>query len=918
MEHTQRGARPMLHADTAQKNRLTKAQFLKTGALFFLIMVLSGAVFFYMAKAYVISHAEKDIRNLLLEHKGLHKYVQEVMHPALYKYQADGEFPKTFYAPELFSSSFMIRNQHKLYNEEREKLGLPPLYYKMTAKNPRNPVNLADPMETRLISMFNADRTQVSHREIIDIDGTSYLYVAIPFLANTQACLKCHGRREDAPVQLQARYLGQGGFNEKLGEIRAITSIRAPLQKEFATIFIIVASVLVGVMGMAFLFLFNSRLRHLVTSQTQSLVMEIDERKRAESQTVLSFERFKAVLDSMDSLVYVADMDTYELLFVNQFGRDAWGEITGQNCWKVLQADQTGPCPFCTNNRLLDDNEKPTGIYIWEFQNTVDKEWYECRDQAIQWTDGRFVRMEIATNITQRKQMLQALAEEKELLSVTLRSIGDGVITTDISGRVILINKVAEMLTGWPHREAVGRPLTEVFNIIDEISRQALNSPVEKILRTETMVEPFHNVILLHRSGIERRVAFSGSPIRDDKSKTIGMVLAFRDITDQIRTEQEMIKVKKLESIGVLAGGIAHDFNNILSVILGNIDFALSLSDSNMSSESKELLDEAMKASLRAQGLTQQLLTFAKGGEPVKETASLSDVIMESANFILHGEKVACRYNFPANLWLVDIDKGQISQVVQNIILNASQAMPGGGMIDVSCENVAAADIRDFDTPENTRYVKVTIMDRGIGIPANILERIFDPYFSTKQKGSGLGLAITHSIISKHSGTISVNSIPGTGTTFIVYLPASDNGSVAAKKVEMTESAGQKARIMVMDDEEQILKLTNRMLSKMGHEVVLAGDGAEAVRLYKEAFDKGAPMDLVIMDLTIPGGMGGKDAVKEILAVNPQAKVLVSSGYSTDPVMASYSEFGFCGALVKPFQLSELKKTLKKILSDTL
>jgi PAS domain S-box-containing protein len=916
--HTQKGDLSMLHADAAQKNSLTKTHPFKTGILFLLIMVMSGAVFFYMAKAYVLSHAEKEIRNLLLEHKGLHKYVQEVMHPALYRYQANGEFPKAFYAPELFSSSYIVRNQHKLYNEERERLGLPPLYYKMTAKNPRNPVNLADPMETRLINMFNADRTQVSHREIITIDGTSYLYVAIPFLANTQACLKCHGRREDAPLQLQARYPGQGGFNEKLGEIRAITSIKAPLQKEFTAIFIIVASVLVGMLGIAVLFLFNSRLRHLVTSQTQSLVMEIDERKRAEAQTALSFERFKAVLDSMDSLVYVADMDTYELLFINQFGRDTWGEITGQICWQVLQNDQSGPCPFCTNSRLLDENKKPTGIYVWEFQNTVDKEWYECRDQAIQWTNGRQARMEIATNITQRKRMHQSLAEEKELLAVTLRSIGDGVITTDISGRVILINKVAEMLTGWSQRESVGCRLTEVFNIIDEITQKKWDNPVERILESESTVELFHHVILLTRSGIERRIAFSGSPIRDDKSRTIGMVLAFRDITEQLRTEQELIKVKKLESIGVLAGGIAHDFNNILSVILGNIDFALSLSDSNMSSESRELLDEAMKASLRAQGLTQQLLTFAKGGEPVKETASLADVIMESANFILHGDKVACRYDFPPSLWLVDIDKGQISQVVQNIILNASQSMPGGGMIDVSCENVTASDIRDFDAPAVGRFVKVTIMDRGIGIPANILERIFDPYFSTKQKGSGLGLAITHSIISKHNGYISVSSTPGTGTTFTIYLPASGNGSAMAKKVEMPETTGQKARIMVMDDEEQILKLTNRMLSKMGHEVILAVDGAEAVRLYKEAFDKGTPMDLVIMDLTIPGGMGGQEAVKEILSVNPNAKVLVSSGYSTDPVMASYSEFGFCGALVKPFQLSELKKTLKKMLSDTL
>ncbi len=902
--------------DEALNKRWANGHLIETGVFLLVIMVMFGTVFFFVAKSYVINHAEKEIRNLLLEHKGLHKYVQEIMHPALYKYQANGEFPKTFYAPELFSSSFMVRNQHKLYNEERERAGLPPLYYKMAAKNPRNPVNLADSRETRLIGMFNADRSKVSHREIIDIDGTSYLYVAIPFLANTKACLKCHGQREDSPVQLQSRYPGQGGFNEKLGEIRAVTSIRTPLHKEFATIFMIVASVLAGVMGASVLFLFNSRLRQRVTVQTRSLMMEIDERKRAEVRIAQSFERFKAVLDSMDSLVYVADMDTYELLFVNQYGRDTWGDIVGQTCWKVLQKNQPGPCVFCTNHRLLDDNKQSTGVYVWEFQNTVDKEWYECHDQAIQWIDGHYVRMEIATNITQRKKMNQALSEEKELLAVTLRSIGDGVITTDMAGCVVLINNVAETLTGWTLHESVGRPLSEIFNIMDESTHQAWNDPVGKILGTEMMVEHFYHVILMTRSGLEKRVAFSGSPIRDEKNRAIGTVLVFRDITEQIRTEQELIKVKKLESIGVLAGGIAHDFNNILSVILGNIDFALSLSDSHMSNESKELLDEALKASRRAQGLTQQLLTFAKGGEPVKETACLADVITESANFILHGDKVACRYNFPNDLWLVDIDKGQISQVIQNIILNASQAMPGGGMIDVSCENVMAADIRDFDAPEHSRYIKVTIMDRGIGIPGNILERIFDPYFSTKQKGSGLGLAITHSIITKHRGNIFVNSTPGTGTTFTLYLPVSGNGSVTSKKEENTDDSGRKARIMVMDDEEQILKLTNRMLGKMGHEVVLATDGAEAVRLYKEACDIGQTMDLVIMDLTIPGGMGGKDAVKEILSVNPHAKVIVSSGYSTDPVMASYSEYGFCGALVKPFQLNELKKTLKMVLKD--
>ena len=906
----------MQNVEAPEKNRLTKVQLLKAGIFVVLIMALSFGVFYYLARAYVISHAEEEIRNLLLEHRGVHTYVQKVMHPALYKYQEEGEIPETFYAPELFSSSYIVRTQHNLYNEERKRLGLPSLYYKMAARNPRNPVNAADPMESRLIDLFNKDRSLTAHREILDIDGRHYLYVAIPFLANTPACLKCHGRRDDAPLQLQAKYPGEGGFNEKLGEIRAITSIRAPLEKEYATSLIIAGSVLAGVMAMVILILFTSRLRHLVSARTLSLEMEIDERKRAEAETVLSFERFKTVLDSMEALIYVADMDTYELLFVNEFGREVWGDIVGKTCWQVLQKGQTGPCPFCTNDRLLDDHGKSTGICVWEFRNTVDNEWYECRDQAIRWVDGRYVRMEIATNITQRKKMHQALAEEKELLAVTLRSIADGVITTDMGGRVMLVNKVAESLTGWETKEAVGHPLADVFHVVDGMTGEPWKSPFEKIIAAGITIEKVQQVVLVNRSGEERRIAFSSSSIRDEKSQAIGMVLAFRDISDQIRTEQERVKVKKLESIGVLAGGIAHDFNNILSVILGNIDFALSLSGSGMSEESREVLDEAVKASLRAQSLTQQLLTFAKGGEPVRETASLADVITESANFILHGEKTACRYTFPEDLWLVNIDKGQISQVVQNIILNAGQAMPGGGVIDVVCENVTAGDIPDLDPESGGRFVRMVITDRGIGIPANILDRIFDPYFTTKQKGSGLGLAICHSIIVKHGGSISVESTPGVGATFTIVLPASGHGKTPPKKEEKEGPDGVKARIMVMDDEESIRKMTQRMLGKMGHEVLLAPSGEDAVKQYREALDQGLPVDLVIMDLTIPGGMGGKETVKEILALNPRAKVLVSSGYSTDPVMASYSEYGFCGAIVKPFQLSELKKTLARILEE--
>jgi PAS domain S-box-containing protein len=904
----------MQDLDTTEINQIAKQHLVRTGSLVAAVMFLSFLIFYFVAKAYVIDHAENDIRNLLMDQRGIHEYVQNVMHPALYKYQAEGAIPATFYAPELFSSSFIVRNQHDLYNKERQRQGLPPLYYKMAAINPRNPVNQADAMESRLIAMFNTDRSATTYREIMELEGHRYLYVALPFLANTQACLKCHGKREDSPLQLQARYPGEGGLNENVGDIRAIISIRAPLEKEFTTIFIIVASLLGGLLAISGLFFFNTRLRHLISTRTLSLKKEIDERKRAEKETALAFSRFKAVLDSIDAIVYVADMESYELLFINKFARDIWGEIVGKICWQVLQKDQPGPCRFCTNNRLLNEHGEPAAIVVWEFQNTVDGEWYECRDQAIEWSDGRFVRMEIATNITQRKRMHQALAEEKELLIVTLRSIGDGVITADTDGRVVLMNKVAESLTGWTAETACGQALAEVFKIKDEATGQAWQNPVEKILATGGLTEPSQDIVLLAKDGETRSIAFSGSPIRDDNSKIIGIVLVFRDITDQLRTEQELIKVKKLESIGVLAGGIAHDFNNILAVILGNVELARL--DGNLSHDSESILKEAEKATLRAQTLTQQLLTFAKGGEPVKETAALPGVIVDAAKLVLRGNRVTCRYSFPDDLWLVDIDRRQIGQVVQNLLLNASQAMPGGGTIEVSCENIGSTETGEPGAATNGQYVRMSIRDRGTGIPAYIVERIFDPYFSTKANGSGLGLAIAHSIVSKHGGHISVDSAPGNGATFMVYLPVAKNRGPLTKEKPKKALPKKTARIMVMDDDQQIRNMIHRMLTKSGYEVLLAEDGAEAIARYREATSTNTPIDLVIMDLTIPGGMGGKDAVREILAIDALAKVAVASGYSTDPVMAAFREYGFCAAIVKPFQQKELNVLVKKILDE--
>ena len=519
----------------------------------------------------------------------------------------------------------------------------------------------------------------------------------------------------------------------------------------------------------------------------------------------------------------------------------------------------------------------------------------------------------VSRDITRLKETEQDLAREKERLAVTLRSIGDGVITSDIEGNVVLLNKVAEQLTGWSQEEASGKPVSKVFHIINEKTGVLCENPVEKVLTLGKIIGLANHTALISRDGVQRSIADSGAPIRDQESKIIGVVLVFRDVTDQLKMEEELLKIKKLESVGVLAGGIAHDFNNILTIILGNINLASRFIKPD--NEAASLLRTAEKATLRAEKLTKQLLTFSKGGDPVRATAAISQIIRESAEFILHGSNVVCHYTIPDDLWLVDIDSGQISQVLQNLIVNACHAMPEGGKIDISCANITNITSETMLSLHRGDYLKIMIRDYGVGIPEKILDKIFDPFFSTKQEGSGLGLATCHSIINKHDGHIMVQSEPGMGTMFTIYLPAADRGKSAVKDDRTSLFTSGSGRIMVMDDEPMVRDLAEQMLTHLGYEVVLVVDGAEAIARYKEAREAGDSFDLIVMDLTIPGGMGGAEAVQEILAINPEAKVIVSSGYSNDPAMANYRDYGFSGAVAKPFDLTELNKAVRSVLS---
>jgi PAS domain S-box-containing protein len=519
---------------------------------------------------------------------------------------------------------------------------------------------------------------------------------------------------------------------------------------------------------------------------------------------------------------------------------------------------------------------------------------------------------QLQQEVAERTIAEDLLAAEKERLAVTLRSIDEGVITTDISGRVLLVNQAAERLTGTKQEYAAGFPVANVLPLIDEKTRMPVENPALQLMNNQRIPVFPYRAVLLVKDGTERIIEESASIMSDHDNRTIGVVIVFRDITERQKLETELARTQKLESLGLLAGGIAHDFNNILTAIFGNIILArIHVAED---SPAFERLAEAENAMVRAKELTQQLLTFSKGGAPVKETADIAGIITDTTRFMLRGSHSRCEFAIEPALWAVDVDVGQISQVINNIVINADHAMPGGGIIHVSARN----NIIKNGTPlplTPGRYVKITIADQGTGIPQENLTRIFDPYFTTKTKGSGLGLSTALSIIRKHSGHIEIESEPGKGTTVHIYLPASDkilNGQVNGSQQPLHGSG----RVLVMDDEEAIRDMASALLSHFGYRPDVARDGEEAIALYREAAAKNDPFAVVIMDLTIPGGLGGKETIARLHEFDPFVRAVVSSGYSTDPIVANFRQYGFVGILTKPYTAKEMSEVIRKVLSE--
>jgi PAS domain S-box-containing protein len=555
---------------------------------------------------------------------------------------------------------------------------------------------------------------------------------------------------------------------------------------------------------------------------------------------------------------------------------------------------------------------------------------YQCREGFYRWISwNAFPMLEeglifcVGRDVTKHKRAeelvslnynalyvtTQQLEQSRNMLQLIIESVPIRIFWKDSDLRYLGCNTLFARDAGFSHpQQLLGqddfamswREQAEAYRTDD---RQVIESGRPKMNIVEQQTTPAGDTIWLNTSKV---------PLQMPNSETFGVLGVCEDITDRKKAEGERLQFSKLESLGTLAGGIAHDFNNILTAILGNI--GLALLENQIGPQVRQRLARAEQACLRAQALSMQLLTFAKGGVPIKKIISIANLLKESANLTLSGSTSRCEFSIPEDLWSVEADEGQISQVFSNLLLNADQAMPEGGVIKIRAENFMVE--RKSELPlSRGKYLKLTFTDQGVGISPQYLDKIFDPYFSTKQKGSGLGLATAYAIIQNHFGHTKVESQIGVGTTFTVYLPALEAEIFVDEQETISLSMGHE-RVLVMDDEEMVREVIGRMLDHLGYEADFASDGAQAIEEFARAKEAGRPFVAVILDLTIPGGMGGKETIKKLLEIDPQVKAIVSSGYSDDVIMADFKKYGFCAVIAKPYKISELSKTLHKVIVD--
>jgi len=642
---------------------------------------------------------------------------------------------------------------------------------------------------------------------------------------------------------------------------------------------------------------------------------DITESKLAEEALARSERFLKTIFDSEPECIKLLDANC-NLLMMNPAGLE------------MIQADSLEQvkghcvCPMITEPYRKDFISLTTQVFqgmsgTLTFETVGLKGrhiWLETHAVPFRNDQGEIVSLlGITRDVTESKQYEEILRTNEAKFRSIVETSQDWIWEMDLSGKHTFSNARISDILGYSLDEFMQMELPELVHPEDW---QEIESKLPQLISEKSGWRGWI-IRWRHKNGNCRFLESDANPIFGDLNELIGFRGIDRDITERKKAEEErllfeqqLLQAQKLESLGVLAGGIAHDFNNILTAITGNISYARMDLDAAQSAHAP--LARAEKAVKRAAALAKQLLVFSTGGEPVKQLISARQSVNDAVSLVLSGSSVEASIDLPAALYSINADEGQISQAFNNIIINAVQAMPDGGALNVSAKNTVIAEENGFGLPAGV-YVEISFSDEGCGIAAEDLEKIFDPYFTSKVGGSGLGLASTYAIIKKHGGHISVNSSLGKGATFTILIPGStDSVHEELKAAPAQVEAHGGYSILVLDDDEMVRELAEITLKRFGYAVACCDNGAAAVSLYRTARAEGVPFSVVIMDLTIPGGMGGIEAARQILAFDPDAQLIVSSGYSEDPVMANFSDYGFCAALEKPYNVEEISRIMQR------
>jgi PAS domain S-box-containing protein len=620
----------------------------------------------------------------------------------------------------------------------------------------------------------------------------------------------------------------------------------------------------------------------------------------------LNIKELQNIFDLVSEGIIVSDADSGEFIIANKSIVQKLGyqqtELSHLKIEDIHPKDKISEAKKAFV-RFKENPDEPSIILpvIKKDQTTIPM---EIKAKYIIFLNRQFIigTFKDATEIVKSRENIATL--EERFLRMA-ESLDVGLTIIENNQIVFLNNRVCEIFG--VDKEQLSKKSLINFAIPEEKSR------IQEIFQNtmKTRIHPREIEVWIQTPTGQRKCIQNVYSIKKTNDEILNRYIITTDITERVRIQQDIEKTNKLDALGLLAGGIAHDFNNLLAVILGNISLCqLEVAEN---SEILTLLKESEKGLFRAKSLTQQLLTFAKGGNPVKTQAIIEEIVRESAEFVLRGSNVLVNYNFKEDLYMTEIDPGQISQVIQNLVLNAKDAMTKGGTITITISNI---------TNQEKKQILISITDTGQGIPNHIIPKIFDPYFTTKSKGTGLGLSVVYSIIKKHQGEITVESVEGIGTTFHILLPAvkkfDSNNSLNLDPQNTYPIIPKSTRFLIMDDEDQILLILSRMLTYFGIEPIIAHDGNEAIEICRNFYERGTPITYALMDLTIRGKMGGKEALEKIKAAHSDFKAIVMSGYSDDIILTDFQNYGFKGFITKPFTYLQLKESIEKSFHCTL